>query len=137
VSAALGGSADALVQLSDEHGMAMLVTEGRFFQARSDFVRGDPKAPARMEAALAAIERAGDLGVVFVYMALLGEALLEQERFEDVVALANRALRHAVHGRGLFLPKLFRLRSLVGTRCRRGAADGAATSAVAWQGELR
>lgn len=110
--AALARTAQALVQLSDEHGMAMLLTEGQFFLAYSDFQAGDATGLERMRVALDSIEASGDLGFVFVYMALLAEAWLAQGEHEAVIQLVDRALRHAVLGQGLFLPELLRQRAL-------------------------
>jgi predicted ATPase len=115
--AALARTAESLVRLSDDYGMEMLLTEGRFFQGRARFVQGDAEAGlAQMGEALQAIEASRDLGFVFVYMALLGDALLQCGQAGEVVALVERALGHAALGQGLF--------HMAG-RCARGAAAGA------------
>jgi predicted ATPase len=118
--AALARTADALVHLSDEYGMAMLLTEGRFFQGRARFELGDTDGLAQMAASLQAIEASGDLGFVFVYMALYADALLHAGQPDAVLALVERALGYAASGQGLFLPELLRLRALA--RQQRGDA---------------
>jgi predicted ATPase/DNA-binding winged helix-turn-helix (wHTH) protein len=110
---ALARTADALVRLSDEYGMAMLLTEGRFFQGRARFDQGDTEGGlAQMGEALQAIESNGDLGFVFVYMVLYAEALLATGRPGEVIPLVERALGYATLGQALFLPELMRLRAL-------------------------
>lgn len=118
-TAALARTADALVSLSDEFGMAMLLTEGRFFQGRARFERGDAQGLVEMGEYLHAIEAARDLGFIFVYMALYAEALLRAERSAEVVPVVDRGLGHARLGQGLLLPELLRLRALA----RRAAGD--------------
>ena len=118
--AALAGTADALVRLSDEYGMAMLLTEGRFFQGRARFEHGDAAGLDQMRDALQAIEDSKDLGFVFVYMALYADALLRAGRAEAVAPVVQRALGYATLGQGLFLPELLRLRALA----RRQGGDG-------------
>jgi predicted ATPase/DNA-binding winged helix-turn-helix (wHTH) protein len=110
--AALTRTADALVRLSDEYGMAMLLTEGRFFTGCARFADGDAQGLVQMGEALQAIEASRDLAFVFVYMALYAEALLASGDADAVLALVERALGYATWGQGLFLPELLRLRAL-------------------------
>jgi hypothetical protein len=110
--ALLARTADALVRLSDEYGMAMLLTEGRFFQGRARFCQGDGRGLALMCESLRSIEESKDLAFVFVYMALYAEALLTSGDADAVIALVERALGYATLGQGLFLPELLRLRAL-------------------------
>jgi predicted ATPase/DNA-binding winged helix-turn-helix (wHTH) protein len=127
-AAALARTAESLVKLSDEYGMAMLLTEGRFFQGRARFEHGETDTGlAQMAEALQAIEASRDLGFVFVYMALLGDALLRAGQAAAVIALVERALGYAALGQGLFLPELLRLRALA--RQRQGDAS--------WQDDAR
>ncbi len=109
---ALARTADALVRLSDEYGMAMLLTEGRFFQGCARHAGGDAAGLDQMREALEAIEASRDLGFVFVYMALYAQALLASGRADEVLSLVERALGHAAQGQRLFLPELLRLRAL-------------------------
>jgi hypothetical protein len=119
--AALSRTADALVRLSDEYGMEMLLTEGRFFQGRARFERGEADGLPLMGESLQRIEASKDLAFVFVYMALYGDALLQAGRPDAVLALVDRALTYATLGQGLFLPELLRLRAVA--RKHGGDAD--------------
>jgi hypothetical protein len=110
--ASLARTADALVRLSDEYGMEVLLTEGRFFQGRARFEHGDADGLVLMGESLQRIEESKDLAFVFIYMALYGDALLQAGRAEAVIALVDRALGYATLGQGLFLPDLLRLRAL-------------------------
>jgi hypothetical protein len=80
-----------------------------------------------MGEALQTIEASRDLGFVFVYMALLADALLQAGQAAAVIALVERALGYAALGQGLFLPELLRLRALA----RQAQGDGA------WQDDAR
>jgi predicted ATPase/DNA-binding winged helix-turn-helix (wHTH) protein len=115
-SAAFTRTANSLVLLSDEYSMEMLRTEGRLFQGRARFESGDAGGMEQMGEALRAIEASGDLAFVFVYMALYADALLRAGHSGTVMELAERALRYATLGQGLFLPELLRLRALARRR---------------------
>jgi hypothetical protein len=110
--ASLARTADALVRLSDEYGMEVLLTEGRFFQGRARFEHGDADGLVLMGESLQRIEESKDLAFVFIYMALYGDALLQAGRAEAVIALVDRALGYATLGQVLFLADLLRLRAL-------------------------
>jgi predicted ATPase len=113
-------TADALVQLSDQFDMEMLLTEGRFFQGCARYADGDRAGATQMREALARIEHDHDLAFIFVYMSFLAEALLREREFDELDALVQRALGYAASGQGLFLPELLRLRALA--RVQRGDA---------------
>jgi predicted ATPase/DNA-binding winged helix-turn-helix (wHTH) protein len=119
----LARTATALVSVSDEHGMAMLRTEGRFFVGRARFEQGAREdGIATMRDELAAIEASQDLAFVFVYVSLLADALVAAGVDDEAHALLQRALQHAQQGQGLFLPEVLRLRGLL--RWRAGDAGG-------------
>jgi hypothetical protein len=104
-------TAHSLADLSDQYGMEMLLNEGRFFVARARHDAGDTQGLAAMQDALARIEGSGDLAFVFVYMALLADAMLARGDYAGIEELAARAVSHARHGQRLFLPEVLRLRA--------------------------
>jgi predicted ATPase/DNA-binding winged helix-turn-helix (wHTH) protein len=110
-TSALKATANALVDLSGQYGMDMLLTEGHFLQGRARFERGDADGIDVMQSSLAVIEASHDLAFVFVYMSLLADALLARGDLPGVEALAQRAVTHAKHGQRLFLPEVIRLRA--------------------------
>jgi predicted ATPase len=102
--------AHALIELSVQHSMEMLSTEGRLFLGRARFENGEiASGIEEMRSALASILATGEYGFAMFYSALLAEALIataERTQAQDVL---QRALPFAEHGQGFFLPELYRL----------------------------
>ncbi|WP_280151724.1 hypothetical protein [Piscinibacter sp. XHJ-5] len=90
-------AADALVTLSQEHGMETLLIEARLIAGRAHFEQGEAGAGiVAMRDALAEIEDGRDLAFVLVYVAFLADALLSVGVVDDAHARLRRGLGYAV-----------------------------------------
>lgn len=108
--AEFAATADALVTLSQEHGMETLLIEARLIAGRAHFEQGAADAGiVTMRNALAEIEAGGDLAFVLVYVAFLADALLSVGAVDEAQACLRRGLSHAMQGQGVFLPEMHRL----------------------------
>lgn len=103
--------ADALVALSDQAGMAMLLTQGEFFRGRARYEQGEcARGIAEMQRALATIDAAHDSYFALGYVTLLADALLAQGRNDEALKWIERGFAYAAGGQEFFLPEMFRLR---------------------------
>jgi predicted ATPase len=106
----LESCARELIDLSVQHSMEMLSTEGKLFLARARFEQGDTASGIEgMRAALSAILGTGEYGFAMFYAALLAEALIAAGELREARSVLHRARQFAEHGQGFFVPEIYRL----------------------------
>jgi predicted ATPase len=109
-TADLESCARGLIELSVQHSMEMLSTEGKLFLGRARFQKGEiALGIAQMSSALEAILATGEYGFAMFYSALLAEALIATAELGVARDVLQRAQRFAEHGQGFFLPEIHRL----------------------------
>jgi predicted ATPase len=109
-TADLESCARGLIDLSAQHSMEMLSTEGKLFLGRARFEKGETASGiAEMRSALAAILATGEYGFAMFYSVLLAEALIATGATGDAYDVLQRARQFAEHGQGFFLPEVHRL----------------------------
>lgn len=100
----------ALTAVSERHSMDILLTEGRLFEGRAAFENGSQEGMRGMRDAVDRIDASGETSFMLFYSALLADALIATDRFEEAELRLQRALAVTAGGQGFFLPEVHRLR---------------------------
>jgi predicted ATPase/DNA-binding winged helix-turn-helix (wHTH) protein len=110
----LARAAAALVAVSERHGMAVLLTEGRLFAARAEFEAGRQQAGRdALARAYEEIVAGGDFAFVPYYATLVADAHLAAGDPDAAADVLDTAERIAADGQGFFLPEVLRLQGEV------------------------
>jgi predicted ATPase len=109
-TADLEACAGELIDLSVQHSMEMLSTEGKLLLGCARFQKGEiATGIEEMRSALTAILATGEYGFAIFYSAMLAEALITTGGISDARDVLQRAQQFAEHGQGFFLPEIHRL----------------------------